>query len=125
LTDLGLNDEELELEAFPELTESLQTMFYAQGDRIVCLSILFHHLLSTVVYSATFIHFCCLVLIFIYFHRQCISQANQYGGSGAMHKEALSSGSADGKRATSAGFASNAMTSIKRHVCLLMSLKCI
>ncbi len=34
LTDLGLNDERLELDAFPELIEALQNMFYAQGDRI-------------------------------------------------------------------------------------------
>jgi hypothetical protein len=34
LIDLGLNDERLELDAFPELIEALQNMFYAQGDRI-------------------------------------------------------------------------------------------
>jgi hypothetical protein len=71
LFDLGFNDERLEIEAFPELVETLQTMFYEQGDRI----------------------------------------ANQYGGSGAMHKEALATATAAGT-AVAAATAAGAITII-------------
>ena len=81
------------LESIPEILDALQVMFTLQGDRIVCN---------------------CIFSVF--------SQANQYGGSGAMHKEIITDSdekhlatAAPIKKEATTGFTINALTSIQRY----------